>query len=106
MIAEFRYGLEARIGLHFDFESPIMQAWSLPFSRVAYGDADGTLFVLSVGQSSVALHLSGDETIVETIGSDMTTLDLEHHTIDIKQQDDRIIQITEKSVVLIDSFGR
>ena len=106
MIAEFRYGMEARIGLHFDYELPIMQAWALPFVDVAYGATDGTLFLLSVGESSVALHLSADEASVEVIGNEMTKLDLEHQTLAIKNKGNFIIQVTEKSVVLIDKFGR
>lgn len=106
MIAEFRYGLEARIGLHFEYEFPIMHAWALPFDLVAYGHTDGTLFLLSVGELTVGLRLPGDESSVEVISNDMTKLDLTHQTIAVKSQDDCIIQVTEKSLVLIDYSGR
>lgn len=105
-ITEFRYGLEARIGLQFEYELPIMQVWAVPFGAVAYGDTDGTLFLLSIGDSSVALRLSGDETSVEAISKEMLRLDLKHQTIAVKIQDSCIIQVTEKSVVLIDNLGR
>lgn len=106
VITEFRHGVEARIGLHFDCEVPIIQAWPLPFDSVGVSPLGGTLFLLSIGTSSLALRLTGDEDDVEVIGSDMVKLSLDAHTIAADVVEDVVIQVTELAVIVASKNNR
>ena len=100
VITEFRYGVEARIGLHFDCEVPISQVWALPFDRAGNLANDGTLFLLSVGASSYALALSSDEEAVEAVPQELLTVDLEHHTIAAGVIGEHVVQVTVLAIIV------
>lgn len=106
VITEFKHGVEARIGLQFDCEVPIIQAWPLPFDSVAVSPLGGTLFLLSIGASSLALRLTGDEDDVEVTGQDMVKLNLDTHTITAVVVEDFVIQVTELAVIVASKNNR
>lgn len=83
-----------------------MQVWALPSEQVTHGNLDGTLLLLSMGASCVALRLSSDETSVEIIGPEILKLDLEQHTLAVTFTSDCVIQVTESSILLIESSRR
>lgn len=100
-IVEFRYGLEARIGLLLDYELPIIEAWAIPSSICDVGDGDASLFLLAFVESSVVICLSGDESSVEALNNDATMLDTRYRTISLYTQGVLTVQVTEHSIVII-----
>jgi hypothetical protein len=89
-----------------EYEVPIMQAWVLSSCGVSYADVDGSLFILSFGESSVALRLSSDESDIRAIDNDTIKLDLRHRTIAVDTTGSYTIQVTEQSIVLINESQR
>lgn len=100
-IAEFRYGLEARIGLNTDYETPILQSWVLPAEFEATEDNDTCLFLLSMGDSSAVLSLSGDAAEIVELDESATRFDLRHRTIAVVAQETAIVQVTEGTIGVI-----
>lgn len=95
-ITEFRYGLEASIGLEVEYDTPIMRAWVLsPFVDT------GTLFLLALGDRSALLSLSSDATEIEEVDEGFTPFDLESRTITAGMYGTSKIQVTERTIVVI-----
>ena len=105
-ITEFRYGLEANLGLEMEYGTAIMQAWVLPANIGSVDEEDGSLFLLSVGNCSALLHLSSDASNISELDEHSTKLDLRHRTIATTVQGDTLLQVTEKSIVAINSSRR
>jgi hypothetical protein len=105
-VTELRHGLEAQIGLYFDCEMPIMQAWTLPINPTTGSELDGTLFLMAMGSSTTALHLSADESMVSPCDQEILQLDLDHQTIGLSLYCDTVIQVTEKTVILRNHLKR
>lgn len=105
-ITEFRYGLEANLGLEMEYGTPIMQAWVFPANISSVDEEDGSLFLLSVGSCSALLHLSSDATNISELDERSTKLDLRHRTIATTVQGDTLLQVTEKSIVAINASRR
>ncbi|KAG4443770.1 hypothetical protein IFR05_000761 [Cadophora sp. M221] len=99
-ITELRYGYEANIGLEVDYDSTIMDAWALSPSCDVSGENDPYIFVLSMGDRSAVLHLSGDASEIVELEEDATKLDLSHRTIVAVTHGQYIIQVTEKTIVV------
>lgn len=106
MITEFIFGVEARIGLYFDCDVPILQAWPIPYDQVTHVPLGGTLFLLSIGNSSIALRLSDDEQIVEPVDDETLKIDLEVHTIAVANIKDYTVQVTEKNIIISNASHR
>lgn len=100
-IVEFRYGVEAHIGLEMEFHSPIMNAWVLPAHTASSGLEADSLFLLSLGNSSAVLQLSDDAGSIHEVAETATPFDLRYRTITAAFHDSYRIQVTEYSVVLI-----
>jgi len=101
-INEFRYGLEAKLGLEMDYETPIMEAWVLcPTFDSLDDDDDVSLFLLSLGDRSAVLRLSGDASDVHDLEQADAKFDLRYRTITASMYRSFTIQVTEKSIVLI-----
>ena len=105
-ITEFRYGLEASLGLEMDYDAPIISAWTF-LSTIHQDDGDdGSLFLLSIGDSSALLRLSSDATDVSELDESSTKLDLSHRTIVATVQGHYLVQVTERSVTYIHESER
>jgi len=100
-IIEFRYGLEGKVGLETDFETPILQSWVLPQDSVELDDDRGSIFLLSLGDHSAALLLSSDASEIMELDATSTHLDLRYRTITAAMPKHYMIQVTERSVVVI-----
>lgn len=102
VITEFRYGLEAKIGLEMDYQMPIMEAWVLcPSFDSLDDDDDDSLFLLSLGDRSAVLRLSADAQSVGDLGEHETKFDLRFRTIAASMHRSFTIQVTEQSIVLM-----
>jgi len=102
-IAELRYGYEANIGLEVDYDSTIMNAWALSPALDTFTEAEPYLFLLSMGDRSAVLQLSGDAAEIVELEEDAARLDLVHRTVTAVTQGRYIIQVTEKSIVVTDN---
>jgi hypothetical protein len=102
-ITEFRYGLEASIGLKMDYDISITDVWVLYPDSSVPEDYGASFFLMSIGDRSAALRLSADAIDVHELEEESTDFDLNFRTIAAAMQDDTIIQVTEKSIVIISS---
>lgn len=100
-IAEFRHGLEARVGLNTDYQTPILRAWALPAEFETTEDNDACLFLLSLGGSSAVLSLSSDAAEIAELDESSTKFDLGHRTIAIIAQETALVQVTERTIAVI-----
>jgi hypothetical protein len=105
-ITEFRYGLEARLGLETEFHTPVMDVWVLPSSLGSVDDDGGSLFLLSLVNRSALLYLSGDATEIYELDQTSTPLDLRSRTIAISLHGDCTIQVTEQSLLFMRGQNR
>ena len=98
-IAEFRYGLEARLGIETDYGNHILEVWSLWPTLDSQDDGGDSLFLLSLGDHSAVLRLSGDATGI-TNDEDFTKFHLDCRTITAGICRGFIVQVTDKSIVI------
>ncbi|KAK0102889.1 hypothetical protein ONS96_005517 [Cadophora gregata f. sp. sojae] len=103
-IAELRHGYEASIGLEVDYDNTIMSAWALWPTLNVFTEADPYLFLLSTGDRSAVLQLSGDAAEIVELEEEATRLDLVHRTITAVTHGQYIIQVTEKTIVVTDIY--
>lgn len=107
-IAEFRFGLEAKIGLITEYDTAINQSWVL-HNLGSSGDdiSNETLFLLALDDSSSVLRLASDGSAITELDEDSTKFDLNHRTIAVFQRGEWTIQVTEKSIMVDkESTGR
>ncbi|KAI9736042.1 MAG: hypothetical protein M1818_006218 [Claussenomyces sp. TS43310] len=103
---ELRYGHEARLRLAIsEIETPILGTWPLPYYPPADAHrylAEGMpmLFLLSVGDQSLLLHLAQSYKSITHISQTSTWLDLSSRTLVAECYDGCTIQITERSIVI------
>lgn len=100
-VTEFWYGLEAKLGLVTDYETPIMDAWALSPNLQSWDDGDDSLFLLSLGNASAVLCLSADATAITELDEESTKLDLRYRTITAGMHGDYTVQVTEQSIVVL-----
>jgi hypothetical protein len=105
-VTEFRYGFEARLGLETEFHMPVLDAWVAPSSLCSLEDDAGSFFLLSLINGSAVLHLSSDASEIDELDQALTLLDLRYRTIATSLRGDCAIQVTEQSVVYVDSPKR
>lgn len=105
-VTELRYGIEAILGLDLEFnsDSALTQAWVLP-SEVYSGLVGGDDWVLlSLQDRSAAIFkLSVDRQNIEELDPNLTQLELKSRTIAASISGNRAIQVTEQSIVILDS---
>ncbi|POS85524.1 hypothetical protein EPUL_001191 [Erysiphe pulchra] len=101
VITEHRYGIEAKIGLSFKYNSTITQSWVFhEMASIDPNQSNGILFLLACGDSSAVLHLKNDGSEISELGDDFTKFDLRYNTINAAQRNNRIVQVTEKSIMI------
>ncbi|RAL66115.1 hypothetical protein DID88_005786 [Monilinia fructigena] len=102
-ITELRSGIEAILGLDLEFHSAVTKAWILP-SEVYSGLVGGDDWVLlSLEDRSSILQISVDRTSAEELDPNHTQLDLKSRTIVAGVSGNRAIQVTEQSIIILDS---
>ena len=99
-IMEYRYGLEAYVGLEMDLPAPIMDVWVLN-PPMSFEDNTGPLFLLSLGNQSVLAQLSSNAESISAFADNETDFVLEHGTLAASMNGNSIIQVTEQSVLFI-----
>ncbi|ESZ98670.1 hypothetical protein SBOR_0908 [Sclerotinia borealis F-4128] len=105
-ITELRYGIEAILGLNLEFRSAVTKAWVLP-SEVYSGLVDGDDWVLlSLEDHSAVLQISADWTSAEELDPKHTQLDMKSRTIVTGVIETRAMQVTEQSIIILDSGRR
>jgi hypothetical protein len=78
-----------------------MEAWVLYPDFDPLEESGVSLFLLSMGDRSAVLRLSADAGDVRELSQETTRLDLSSRTVAAAMQEDCIIQVTERSIVLI-----
>ncbi|KPM34735.1 hypothetical protein AK830_g11834 [Neonectria ditissima] len=98
-LTELRWGIQALIGLEFDYDQPVRQSWMFP---VQVRGEMGFYALLSLPHSSDVLHLSGDLTNASALAPDASPFDTACRTIHAVQNELKtIVQITEASITLV-----
>jgi hypothetical protein len=100
-VTEFRYGLEASIGLEMAYDAQIMDIWVLSSDSDAFEEDGGSLFLLSLGDRSSVLHLSNDASEIVELEPHSTKFDLTSRTITASMLGQAQIQVTEQSMVYV-----
>ncbi|KAL6920788.1 hypothetical protein FSST1_004814 [Fusarium sambucinum] len=101
-LTELRWGIQARIGLEFDYDQPVRQSWMFPME--VQGEK-GFYAVLSLPHSSDVLHFPADLSNASALSSDACPFDTSSRTISaIQNSQGTIIQITETSTSFIAPF--
>ncbi|KAI5466573.1 mono-functional DNA-alkylating methyl methanesulfonate N-term-domain-containing protein [Mariannaea sp. PMI_226] len=100
-LTELRSGVEARIGLEFDFGRVVRQSWMFP---VNVGNERGYYALLSLPDSSEVFHISGDLESADALVPDTSPFDMTSRTIcAVQSEQGTIIQVTERFTTFI--FG-
>lgn len=94
-VIEWRWGIQARIGLDIETGEPIRQAWTFTVNhhseRILYG-------LLALPHSSIVLRFSENLDQVDAVPTEDTPFDLTSRTLYTVQVSDTIFQITETSI--------
>ncbi|RFU78399.1 thermotolerance [Trichoderma arundinaceum] len=94
-VVQWRWGIQARIGLDIETGEPIRQAWTFTThhhnERVLYG-------LLALPHSSVVLRFSESLDQVDAVPTEDTPFDLTSRTLHTVQVSETIVQVTEKSI--------
>jgi hypothetical protein len=107
-ISEFRYGLEARLGLETEFHTPVIDSWVLPATNCLAKDQseDGSLFLLSLVHGSAVLNLSSDASEINELDPHMTCLDMSSRTIAASVHGGSVVQVTERCIRFADPYTK
>jgi hypothetical protein len=103
-VQEIRYGYEARVRLDIEgINYPVIETWVLPLrvpteGVLMSGMPSSSLFLLSVGDESILLHLTADLKEIEEISQSSTWLDLKSRTLAAGACNGSIVQITERTI--------
>lgn len=103
-LTELRWGIQARIGLEFDYDQPVRQSWMFP---VEIQGERGFYAVLSLPHSSDILHFPADLSNANALSLDTCPFDTSSRTISaIQGEHGKIVQVTETSTSLVASLQR
>lgn len=100
-LAEFRIGLEAKLGLEISYDSQINNVWVLDPTPFDDELDDGCLFLLALEDRSSILRLSDNATEISELGPDRTKFDLSSRTLSASSHGPYQIQVTEQSITFI-----
>lgn len=102
-VVQWRWGIQARIGLDIETGEPIRQAWTFTTHRgnetVLYG-------LLALPHSSIVLRFSESFDQVDAVPTEDTPFDLTSRTLHAVQVSDTIVQVTETSINVATSTER
>ncbi|KAF4446498.1 putative FUN12-general translation factor eIF2 [Fusarium austroafricanum] len=92
-LTELRWGIQARIGLEFDYDQHVRQSWMFP---VEIQGEPGFYVVLSLPNSSEILHFPADLSNANALSSDACPFDTSSRTISAMQTEQgTLVQVTE-----------
>ncbi|KAI5861897.1 hypothetical protein GGS23DRAFT_573700 [Durotheca rogersii] len=98
-ITEFRYGIQARIGLDLSYSSNIRRCWAIsPYMGAA---EDGFFLLLALPNESSVLHLSGDLNEVSELDHDAIPYDLSSTTLTAQEADGVVVQVTTTYITIV-----
>jgi hypothetical protein len=100
IVTEFRHGLQATIGLEVTFDAQITDVWVMSSNSDSHADG-GYLFLLSLGDRSVVLHLLSDASEMFELGPESTQFELSSRTLVASTKGPCQVQVTEQSVVFL-----
>ncbi|KAJ4193419.1 hypothetical protein NW755_003411 [Fusarium falciforme] len=97
-LTELRWGIQARIGLEFDYDQVVRQSWMFPVE--SQGER-GFYAILSMPHSSDVLHFPANLSNASALSSEVSPFDTNSRTISVCQNDQgTIVQVTETSTSL------
>lgn len=103
-LTELRWGIQARIGLEFDYDQVVRQSWMFPVE--SQGER-GFYAILSMPHSSDVLHFPANLSNASALSSEVSPFDTSSRTISVCQNDQgTIVQVTETSTSLVASSQR
>ncbi|KAL2671140.1 hypothetical protein Neosp_013714 [[Neocosmospora] mangrovei] len=103
-LTELRWGIQARIGLEFDYDQVVRQSWMFPVE--SQGER-GFYAILSMPHSSDVLHFPANLSNASALPSEVSPFDTNSRTISVCQNDQgTIVQVTETSTSLAASSQR
>ncbi|KAH6899044.1 mono-functional DNA-alkylating methyl methanesulfonate N-term-domain-containing protein [Thelonectria olida] len=98
-LTELRWGLQARIGLEFDYSHLVRQSWMFPVDPHGEG---GHYALFSLPHLSEVFHISGDLESADALTSESSPFDMSSRTIcAVQNEQGTIVQITETSTTLV-----
>lgn len=98
-IAEYRYGLAARIGLQWSWEAPVRRCWALPALDETL---DGGLrLLLALPNRTDVVDVSDDWSGLDNLAQDQVSYDLSSSTLAAGVSQSAILQVTTSSVTII-----
>ncbi|KAM0438853.1 hypothetical protein ACHAPT_001614 [Fusarium lateritium] len=100
-LTELRWGIQARIGLEFDYDQVVRQSWMFP---VETQGERGFYAILSMPHSSDVLHFPANLSNASALSSEISPFDTNSRTISVCKNDQgTIVQVTETSTSLVAS---
>lgn len=103
-ITQWRWGIEAKIGLDIESDEPNRQAWIFPVNDQV---GSSLLGILALPHSSRILQFAKDFSQVQEVDGEDIKLDLSRRTIFAMQQSDgSVLQITEAFISIIGPTAR
>lgn len=102
-VVQWRWGIQARIGLDIETGEPIRQAWTF---TTHHGNATVLYGLLALPHSSIVLRFSENLDQVDAVPTEDTPFDLTSRTLHAVQVSDIIVQVTETSINVATPTGR
>ena len=97
-VTQWRWGIQARIGLDIESGEPIRQAWIFPIQT---NGSTALLGILALPHSSLVLQFAKDFGQVQAVETEDTALDLSTRTLFAAQcASGEIVQITESYIAV------
>lgn len=94
-VVQWRWGIQARIGLDIETGEPIRQAWTF---TTHHHNEGGLYGLLALPHSSVVLRFSESLDQVDAVPAEDTPFDLASRTLHAVQVSETIVQVTETSI--------
>ncbi|KAF5025461.1 hypothetical protein F66182_2437 [Fusarium sp. NRRL 66182] len=92
-LTELRWGIQARIGLEFEYDQPVRQSWMF---QVEIEGERGFYAILSLPHSSDVLHFPADLSNANALSPDACPFDTSSRTVSATQNGQKmIVQVTE-----------
>ncbi|KAM0511282.1 hypothetical protein ACHAPE_010026 [Trichoderma viride] len=102
-VVQWRWGIQARIGLDIETGEPIRQAWTF---TTRHGSETVLYGLLALPHSSTVLRFSESLDQVDMVPTEDTPFDLTSRTLHAVQVSDTIIQVSETSINVATPRGR
>lgn len=102
-VVQWRWGIQARIGLDIETGEPIRQAWTF---TTHHGNETVLYGLLALPHSSIVLRFSESLDQIDAVPTEDTSFDLTSRTLHAVQVSDTIIQVTENSINVANPTGR